>query len=200
MIFVALWDFDFTWHMEMKIFFLSFCHTSYPTKNFNPCEVQRIMPLWKGFMPSSPQMSMWCHTYWHCKRRTSKFLKMSSMLVCSLHKFVCLFVCCANYKTFAQHKVLLGSISQMLPYFHFNFDLCNVEFLKFPHNKFFILIIVVQIGEYFAHTMCLWEAFDKYYSSFIPISFFYHESDVEKSFLTSTKNKNNKRFLLLSSG
>jgi len=30
----------------------------------------------------------------------------------------------------------------------------------------------VQIGEYFAHTMSLWEAFDKYYFSFIPISFF----------------------------
>jgi hypothetical protein len=107
-IFVALWDFDFTWHMEMKINFLSFCHTTYPTKNFNPCEVQRIMPLWKGFMPSSPQMSMWCHTYWHCKRRTSKFLKMSSMLVCSLHNFVCFILSCANYKTFAQHKSTFG--------------------------------------------------------------------------------------------
>jgi hypothetical protein len=28
---------------------LSICHTSYPTKMFNPCEVQRIMPLWKRF-------------------------------------------------------------------------------------------------------------------------------------------------------
>jgi hypothetical protein len=117
---------------------LSFCHTSYPTKMFNPCEVQRIMPLWKGFMPSSPQMSMWRHTYWHCKRRTSKFLKMSSMLVCSLHNFFCFILSCANYKTFALHLVLLGSISQMLPSFHINSNLCNVEFLKFPHNNFLI--------------------------------------------------------------
>jgi hypothetical protein len=74
-----------------------------------------------------------------------------------------------------------------------------LNFKKFLRT-FFNLIIVVQIGEYFTHTMCLWEALDKYYSSFNPISFFDHEHDVEKSFIKSTKKKNNKRFLLLSNG
>lgn len=94
-------------HGDENIFISSF-YTSYLTKMFNPCEAFSIMPLWKGFMPSSPQMSMWCHTYWHCKRRTSKFLKMSSMLVCSLHNFFCFILSCANYKAFAQHLSTFG--------------------------------------------------------------------------------------------
>jgi hypothetical protein len=114
-------------------------------------------------------MSMWCHTYWHCKRRTSKFLKMSSMLVCSLNNFFC-FISMQIIKHLHNTKYFWEAFHKCCPTFIWVWSL-QCWLLKISSQQFFNSIIVVEIGEYFAHTQC---AFGKHLTNIILVSFQFH--------------------------